>query len=160
MNCERMGVLLLAVVDGRATPEERERVSAHVAGCEVCARKLDEMGATWSALDALPTADASAWFETRLRARMAEMPAGHNWAAWLPGSARWAAVVALVAIALWFSVRPPILRRAPATNAQSQEDFAVIKNLPELENYDVISNFEALSALPGAQSVGNSQQTE
>lgn len=160
MNCEKMDALLLAVIDSRATPEERERVMAHAAGCGICARKLEELQATWSALDTLPSVEPSAWFDTRLRARMNELPSRRGWTGWLPAGLRWAAVAALVAATLWFSLRPPERRPAPAVTAQTQQDFAVIKNLPELENYDVISNFDALSALPGAQAVNNSQQTE
>jgi anti-sigma factor RsiW len=160
MNCERMGALLLAVVDGRATAEERELVNQHVAGCAGCARRMQDMRATWSALDAMPTAEPSPWFDARLRARLREPAPKRVRLGWLPGGARWAAMAALVvAIAIWISLRPPVQRPAPAAATENQ-DFAVVKNLPELENYDVISNFEALSALPGAQTVGNPQQAE
>lgn len=161
MNCHGMEASLLTVVDGRATAEEREQVAKHVAGCSTCARRLEEMSATWTALDGLPAIEPSAWFDARLRARMNEPLPKRAWLGGLPVSVRWGAVaVALAALTIWISLRPQVARRAPTASVQSQEDFAVIKNLPELENYDVISNFEALSALPGAQTVANSNQME
>ncbi|HVC00169.1 MAG TPA: zf-HC2 domain-containing protein [Candidatus Dormibacteraeota bacterium] len=161
MNCKPMEALLLAVVDGRATAEERDRAGRHVAGCQACARRLEEMSATWSALEELPAVEPSAWFDTRLAARMRESQPKAGWLGRLPKGMRWIAVAAaLAAMAIWISLRPPAGRPAPATSPQNQQDFAVIQNLPELENYDVISNFEALSALPGAQTVDHSQQME
>ncbi len=161
MNCKPVETLLLGVVDGRATAEERDRVSGHVATCEACARHLEELGATWSALDELPTVEPSPWFDTRLAARMREPLPKTNWLGRLPAGMRWIAVTAaLVAMAVWISLRLPAGRPAPAPNPQNRQDFAVIQNLPALENYDVISNFEALSALPGAQTVDHSQQME
>jgi anti-sigma factor RsiW len=158
MNCEKMESLLLAVVDGRATSEEQERVAAHAAACPSCAQRMEEMSAIWAGLDSLPSVEPSPWFDARLRARMSEPLPKTPWFVRLPSGARWAAVAALVAVALWVSLRPAMRRPAPAVTAPTQQDFAVIKNLPELENYDVISNFEALSALPGAQTVSGDQQ--
>jgi hypothetical protein len=37
---------------------------------------------------------------------------------------------------------------AAVAQASSESDFRMINDLPELENYDVLSNFDALSALP------------
>lgn len=160
MNCEPVEALLLAVVDGRATAEERELVNQHVASCAGCARRMEEMRATWSALDALPAAEPSPWFDAQLRARLRDPAPKRSRPGWLPGGARWAAMAALVvAIAIWISLRPPVQRPAPTATTENQ-DFTVVKNLPELENYDVISNFEALSALAGAQTVGTPQQAE
>jgi hypothetical protein len=34
------------------------------------------------------------------------------------------------------------------TQASSEADFRMINDLPELENYDVLTNFDALSDLP------------
>ena len=38
---------------------------------------------------------------------------------------------------------------AQADKISAEKDFGMIQNLPELENYDVISKFDALSELPG-----------
>ncbi|HVB35447.1 MAG TPA: zf-HC2 domain-containing protein [Patescibacteria group bacterium] len=162
MKCEAMEALLLAAIDGRASTEERERVAGHLARCEACTRRMEQLKATWSALDALPSIEPSAWFDTRVRARMREPLPKAGRLGRLPAGLRWyLTAAALIALAIWISLRPPASRPAPvAKSPQNQQDFAVIQNLPELENYDVISNFEALPALPGAQSVGNSQPVE
>lgn len=163
MKCKGMEPLLLATLDGRASAEEREQVADHLSLCESCARKMEEMNATWSALDELPTIEPSAWFDTRVRARMRETLPKADWLGRLPGSMRWyaaAAAVGLIVLALWIGLRPLANRPTPAKKLQTQQDFAVIQNLPVLENYDVISNFEALPDLPGAQTVSNSQQVE
>lgn len=151
MICQEMESALLAVVDGRATAGDRDRVAAHAASCAGCARRLEDFRAVWSSLDALEAMEPSAGFDARLRARL-EAPSGPSlWPAWFPARARWAALaIATVAIALWFSVRPLLRQPAPA-RAENPEDFAAVKNLPVLENYDLLSNFDALSALPGAQ---------
>jgi anti-sigma factor RsiW len=152
MNCERIEAALLAVVDGRATREERERVAEHVAACAACARQAEEMRAVWSGLDRLPELEPSPSFDARLRARLAEEQNRPRLFAWMAGNMRLVAVVAaLVAVAAWFSLRPVAQRPAPQAAAQSQEDFSVVKNLPVLENYDVVSNLDVLSDLPGAE---------
>lgn len=157
MNCERIEAALLAVVDGRATPEDRRRVETHVATCDSCARRIEEMRGVWTSLDRLEGLEPSPAFDARLRARMAEQQARAGWRAWLPSHLRLVAVTAaLLAVAVWVSLRPA--RRPAAPAPENQEDFAVVKNLPVLENYDVIANFDALSALPGAQTTAPPKQ--
>ena len=159
MNCERIEASLLAVVDGRAAREDRERVAEHIATCPACSQRIEAMRQAWVALDRLPAVEPSAGFDARLRARMAEQQARAIWLGWLPAHRRLLALAAallLVAVA-WISLRPAMHHAAPA-NPENQEDFAVVKNLPALENYDVISNFDALSALPGAQEAAPQSQ--
>lgn len=151
MNCERIEASLLAVVDGRATNEERERVAEHAIACTACARRMEQMRSVWIDLDSLPAIEPWPSFDARLRARIAEQPARSRFLGWMTGNMRLVAVAAaLVAVAVWFSLRPALQRPAPET-AQSQQDFAVVKNLPVLENYDVVSNLDVLSDLPGAE---------
>lgn len=153
MNCERVEAALLAVVDGRATREERERVAEHAAACNACARRMEQIRAVWSELDRLPEIEPSPAFDARLRTRLAEEPGRPRLFGWMAGNMRWLAVAAaLVAVVVWFSLRPMARRPAPQAPAESnQEDFSVVKNLPVLENYDVVSNLDVLSDLPGAQ---------
>lgn len=151
MKCERIESALLAVIDGRATAGERRLVAIHTAACAACARRLEEMRAAWSALEKLPPIEPSAGFDARLRARIAGQPRPAGWLSWFPAHLRAVAAIAVLAVlAVWLSLRPTIYRPAP-TEVQSQEDFAVVKNLPVLEDYDVVSSLDALSALPGAQ---------
>ena len=158
MDCERIEASLLAVIDGRAASEERERVEGHLAVCGACARRMEQMRAVWSDLESLPAIEPSPSFDARLRARMAGQPAPSGLFGWLTGNMRLIAVVAaLVAVAVWITLRPAIQRPAP-TSGQTQQDFAVVKNLPVLENYDVVSNFDVLSDLPGAEDTSTQSQ--
>jgi anti-sigma factor RsiW len=158
MDCERMDASLLAVIDGRAANEERESVEDHLAGCGACARRMQQLRAVWSDLDSLPAIEPSPAFDARLRARIAERPAPSRLFGWMTGNLRLVAVVAaLVAVAVWISLRPAIQRPAPEP-ARSQQDFAVVKNLPVLENYDVVSNLDVLSDLPGAEDTSTQPQ--
>jgi anti-sigma factor RsiW len=154
MNCQRIESALLAVLDGRATPAEREQAAGHIAECADCARRMESLRGTWTALDHLPAIEPSPLFDARLRARLAAEVAAPRprWFAWPLAHLRLVALAAgLVAVtAAWYSYRPSPGLPAPAQE-QSQQDFAVVKNLPVLENYDVLSNFDALTALPGAQ---------
>jgi anti-sigma factor RsiW len=157
MDCERMEAALLAVVDGRAADEERERVEGHVAACAACARRMEQMRAVWTGLDSLPSIEPSASFDARLRMRIAEQPARPRLFGWMTWNMRLVAVVAaLAAVAVWVSLRP---QRPISQAAQSQQDFAVVKNLPVLENYDVVSNLDVLSDLPGAEQAGAQPQS-
>jgi anti-sigma factor RsiW len=159
MDCERIEASLLAVVDGRAANEERERVEAHVAACSACARRMEGMRSIWSDLDSLPAIEPSPSFDARLRARIAAQPGRPGLFGWMTGNLRLVAVVAaLVAVAAWISFRPIAGPTAP-TAVQSQQDFAVVKNLPVLENYDVVSNFDVLSDLPGAEDIATQPQS-
>lgn len=159
MKCEQVRNCLPAVLDGRVSGEERDRVNAHLDACAVCARQAEEMRSVWLALDELPAIEPSLGFDARLRARLAAQLAGSRLFAWFPMRIGLAAALAVVAVAAWFSLRP-IVGPHRARNPQSQDDFAVVKNLPVLENYDVIANFDALSALPGAQTAAPQQQME
>jgi hypothetical protein len=118
---------------------------------------MEQMRGVWTELDHLPVLEPSAGFDARLRARLAAAPAQPRWLGWFTGNLRLVAVVAaLVAAAVWLSLRPPAIRPAP-NGAQSQADFVVVKNLPVLENYDVVSSFDALSDLPGADQPASAQ---
>jgi anti-sigma factor RsiW len=151
MTCAQIENALLAVLDARASRDERERVEIHLASCPACAQRLEEMRAVWVALDNLPAVDPSPAFDARVRARLADQHRRLRLLGWLPVPA-WAtaAVLALALGGFWFAMRPSRSLQV-RTAVQSQDDFSAVENLPVLENYDVISNFDALSALPGAQ---------
>lgn len=160
MKCKQLELALLAVTDGRASASERQLVESHVAICSACARRLEELRSVWSALDAVPAAEPSPAFDSRLRTRMAEEPSRTGRFAWFPARLRMVAAVAALAVAvLWISLRPTIYHPGPTpAEVQSQEDFTVVKNLPVLEDYDVVSSLDALSALPGAQSAASAPE--
>jgi hypothetical protein len=48
---------------------------------------------------------------------------------------------------------PAIQATNQVNKVSAEKDFGMIRDLPELENYDVISKFDALSELPGSTAV-------
>lgn len=155
MNCEKMSNLLVSYLDGRANAEERSSVEAHLNACAACREKAEEFRRLWSAMGEVPEIEPSFAFDARLRQRIATDARPRRWA-WLMPSPRLAgAVAALVALAIFVSVRPnkPMVVGNSPTN--SEEQFRMIKDLGVLENYDVLNSFDALSDLPAAQPLAN-----
>jgi anti-sigma factor RsiW len=50
MECDRAGGLLSGLVDNALRPLARLRVSRHVAGCDACATKVEELRAMQAAV--------------------------------------------------------------------------------------------------------------
>jgi len=148
MNCERIEKQLIAYMDGRATATERSEVEAHLADCGACRTRAEEFRLLWGVLDEAPQAETSPAFDARLRARIAAEPPRQSLWAWLVPSPRLAlAVSLLLVLSVWIS-SVPAPGPAVAEVAQSEAEFKMIKDLPVLEDYDVLANFEALSELP------------
>ena len=156
MNCEKIENKWIAYFDGKASASERREVEAHIQACGACAQRAAEYRALWGVLDELPPISPSASFDAAVRARVAaEVPARISWR-WLVPSPRLAfALSCLLVLSAWFASRPTQVEPLPVatttaatTQASSEADFRMINDLPELENYDVLTNFDALSDLP------------
>jgi anti-sigma factor RsiW len=147
MNCEKISKLLIPCVDGKATAAERREVNSHLAGCAVCRARVDEFGKLSSVLGELPFVEPSFGFDAQLRARIASAEARPNWLSWLVPSPRLTcAMGVLLVLSVWFAARPLGVGSTKPLTAENQ--FQMINNLPVLEDYDVVSNFDALSDLP------------
>ncbi len=150
MNCERMETRLIAYMDGRATTAERAEVESHVADCAGCRARVEEFRRLWSVLDEAPGIEVSPAFDARLRGRIAAEPRT-GWLGWFVPQPRLAlAMTLLVALAAWIATLPPAPSNHNSELAQ-EEEFKMIKDLPVLENLDVLANFEALSEVPPAK---------
>jgi len=66
---EHPGALLSAFADGAVTPEERQQVGEHLAGCEQCRRELDSIRAMRDAFAGLPFIEPPSWFLPGVLAR-------------------------------------------------------------------------------------------
>jgi anti-sigma factor RsiW len=159
-NCAAIESKLIVYLDGRAQPAERHAVEEHLSGCASCRARAEEFRALWTVLDDLPSISPSPAFDASLRARIAAEPARRGFWDWLPSPRLAFAVTALLAMSVWLSSVPRVitkpsmvghaLQSIQATKVTAEADFGMIRDLPVLENFDVISKFDALSELPNS----------
>jgi anti-sigma factor RsiW len=144
MNCTRMENKILAYVDGRLKESERLEMEKHVAGCGACQLRVNEFRAVTSLLDEVPQIEPSAAFDVRVRARVAAEPVKQGWWAWFTPSPRVAFAASLLLLAtVWIGSRPTDPRTLTAA-----DEAQINQDLPVLENFDVLSDFGALTDLP------------
>jgi anti-sigma factor RsiW len=155
MNCQRIEQDLVAYLDGRADPARRRQVDEHLLACPACRERALEFRALWSVLDEVPAISPSPAFDAAVRQRVAAEPRRASRWAWLVPSPRLGfALTAVLVLAVWLSsVRAPRQPPVAAAPQSSETEFAMIRELPVLEDYDVLQGFDALSELPVQQAV-------
>jgi anti-sigma factor RsiW len=145
MSCNRIEERILPYVDGRLKASEQREVEKHLADCAACRVRVNEFRAVSGLLDELPQIEPSAAFDARVRARVAAEPLKQNWWAWFAPSPRVAFAASMLLLAtVWIGARQGNVMAPPPVDQPDQ----LASDLPVLENYDVLSNFEALSDLP------------
>jgi anti-sigma factor RsiW len=156
MSCGRMENKILSYVDGRLKESERLEMDKHLAGCSACELRVTEFRAVSSLLDELPVIAPSPAFDVRVRARVAAEPVKQVWWGWFAPSPRVAMAGALLAgCMIWVGLRPSgVAALTPATEAE------INQNMPVLEDYDVLSNFEPLVDLPQPVADDGAQQQQ
>lgn len=138
MSCRGMENKILGYVDGRLKEGERLEMDKHLETCAACRLRVSEFRAVSALLEELPMIEPSAAFDVRVRARVAAEPAKQSWWAWFTPSPRVAFAASMLLLAsLWMGMysgwnQPQV----------AQED------IPVLENYDLLSNFDVLTELP------------
>jgi anti-sigma factor RsiW len=151
MSCKRIENKLISYMDGRAGTSDRRAVESHLKECAVCRARVEGFAGVWSVLSEVPALEPSPAFEARLRARLAAEPQRSGfWAGLadvLPAPRLALAVTLLAAFTIWQSSRP-VSVSVPASPVSSEADFRMIQDLPVLENYDVLTSFDALSQVP------------
>lgn len=149
MNCQGMEQDLIAYLDGKASPAARRQVEAHLHACAACQERAEEFRAVWSVLDEVPVLSPSPAFDAAVRQRVNAEQSHAGWWAWLVPSPRLGfAATAVVALALWLSFTHIPSQPAVASVPRNSDEFAMIRELPVLEDYDVLQSFDALSELP------------
>ena len=149
-NCEKISKGLIAYLEQRANPAERRDVEEHLAGCAACQTRAEEFRALWRVMEEVPAIEPSFGFDARVRQRVAAEP-HRNWFGWFAPQARFVLSAAvLVALTVWVTKLPqnnnhPVTPTSVAENPSSDQDFDAIKDLGVLENYDVLTKFDALS---------------
>jgi anti-sigma factor RsiW len=129
---------ILGYVDGRLKESERLEVEKHLATCAACRLRVHEFRAVSGLLDELPVIEPSAAFDLRVHARVAAEPVKQSWWAWFTPSPRVAFAASLLLLAtVWMGTHS---RNNPPQIAQD--------DIPVLENYDVLANFDPLTELP------------
>lgn len=143
MSCRRMENKIVAYVDGRLKESERLEMEKHFSACGACQLRVNEFRAVTGLLDELPEIEPSAAFDVRVRARVAAEPVKQGWWAWFTPSPRVAFAASLLLLAtVWIGSQTPEHALTAADEAQINQD------LPVLENFDVLSDFGALTDLP------------
>lgn len=160
MSCDRMESRILPYVDGRLKASEQRDVEAHLAECPVCRVRVNEFRAVSGLLDELPQIEPSGAFDARVRARIAAEPAKQSWWAWLAPSPRVAFAASLLLLAtVWVGSRPGTPEGRPNYLAERPGPIIIDSNdLPVLENFDVLANFEPLTDLSQSAPGDDEQQ--
>ena len=157
MNCGHAEKNLVAYLDGKLHSAERRQFEAHLATCAACRERADGFRSVWNVLDELPAFAPSPAFDVRVRARVEQEPRRAGFWSWIVPSPRMAfAVTALLIASIWLSSFQPgriptAHPSAGAANQNAEAEFGMIKDLPVLEDYDVLTSFDALSELPVQQ---------
>ena len=149
MSCGRMEKQMLPYVDGRLKVSEQREVETHLADCAACRLRVNEFRAVSGLLDELPEIEPSGAFDARVRARVAAEPVKQSWWTVFMPSPRAALAASMLLLAtIWIGSRPsnvnPTNGGANGTTAQGIDP----NDLPVLENYDILANFEPLEDLP------------
>ena len=155
MKCEQMESQLIAYLDGRVTAHERREVEQHLSACAECRARVEGFRGVWKVLEETRAAEPSAWFDARLRQRIAAEPAPGMWVrmgAWLPQPRLALASLTLIAVGFWAAAVTHPQIQAPAANAvamSEDQNFRMIKNMQVLENYEVLKDLDALNGPQG-----------
>lgn len=154
MKCEDVSRELIAYLDRRANSAERSQVEEHLGACVVCRTRAEQFRRLWSVLDEVPAIEPSFAFDARVRERVAAEPPP-RWFGWLVPQPRMALSVALLLVlGVWMAKLPPV----DSSLAAKTQDFEAVKDLGVLENYDVLTKFDALSELPTSAPDSDKQQ--
>jgi anti-sigma factor RsiW len=151
MKCEEVSKELVGYLDRRANSAERRQVEDHLLECAACRTRAEEFRGVWNVLEEMPAIEPSFGFDARVRQRLAAEPKA-RWFSWVVPQPRLAFSLALlVALSVWL-VRMPQRHSVdvPTTAANETEQFQEIRDLPVLENYEVLTKLDALSELSPA----------
>jgi anti-sigma factor RsiW len=140
---------MMPYVDGRLKVAEQRAVEAHLADCAACRVRVNEFRSISGLLDELPQIEPSGAFDARVRARVAAEPVKESWWAVFAPSPRAALAASMLLLAtIWVGSRPAVTVPASSTTAAVNPTNINPNDLPVLENYDILANFEPLEDLP------------
>src|SRR5947209_7190658 len=148
MSCSRMEKQIFPYVDGRLKPADIRAVESHLESCATCRVRVNEFRSVSGLLDELPQIEPSGAFDARVRARVAAEPVKQSWwSVFMPSPRAAFAASFLLLASIWVGTHsnntPANLQNAPSAQAAIDPN-----DLPVLENYDILANFEPLEDLP------------
>jgi hypothetical protein len=155
MKCDEIREVMPDLASGlmEVTPE----IGGHLAGCGVCAGKMEEFRKTMALLDEWKTPEPSPYFDVRLQARLREEMAKPQagWLAWLrrPVLASALTVLMGIGIGLFFTKSDGMYGSrdneiAIVDQIQVSEPGTAVSDLKALEkNHDLYSDFDLLDDL-------------
>lgn len=148
MKCEEVSKELIGYLDRRANSAERKQVEEHLIDCGACRTRAEGFRNVWTALEEVPAIEPSFGFDARVRQRVAAEPRP-QWFRWLVPQPRLAFSMALLfALSVWIAKLPTHnTNSTSATAVNESEQFQAIKDLNVLDNYEVLTKFDALSEL-------------
>jgi anti-sigma factor RsiW len=161
MSCTRMETRLLGYIDGRLKEKEQREMEKHLAACPTCMVRVNEFRSVSSLLDELPQIEPSAAFDVRVRARIAAEPVKQDWWSWLGAAPRVLVAASMLLLAtVWVGHRPADNANMANPNGGEEAQIMQDQDLPVLENYDVLANFEPLTELSQPVSADDSSDQE
>lgn len=161
MKCEEVSKELIGYLDRRANSAERQQVEEHLLECVACRTRAEEFRNVWNVLEEVPAIEPSFGFDARVRQRVTAEPRP-RWFTWFVPQPRLAFSLALLlALSVWVARLPHRGSVVVSTTAANEsEQFQEIKDLGVLENYEVLTKFDALSELtPAAVQSGDQDRT-
>jgi hypothetical protein len=151
-----METKILGYIDGRLKAGEQREMEKHLASCPTCTVRVNEFRMVGDLLGELPMIEPSDAFDVRLAARIAAEPVKQPWWSWLGAAPRVLVAASMLLLAtVWIGNRP-LERTDVASNGGGSDEGQVMQqqdqdqDLPVLENYDILANFEPLTELPQA----------
>src|ERR1700719_4287571 len=159
MSCTRMETRLLGYIDGRLKEKEQREMEKHLATCLPCTVRVNEFRSVSSLLDELPQIEPSPAFDVRVRARIAAEPVKQDWWSWLGAAPRVLVAASMLLLAtVWVGHRPADSANMASSTSSDENQIMQDQDLPVLENYDVLANFEPLTELSQADSTDDSSE--
>ena len=164
MNCQRLETLWVPYLDGELPAGQQKAVAAHLAACVSCAERVKGFAEVSGLLEQWPGIEPSPWFNTRLQQRLAQETTSAGWLR--NGFLRLIApplhnpilamtmlvVVCLAVILTTYSPAPPeqLASEQPSVTvalASGLDEVSLYRNLPVLEDWEMLRNFEVLQEL-------------
>jgi anti-sigma factor RsiW len=140
---------MMPFVDGRLKVNEQREVEAHLAACAACRVRVNEFRAVSGLLDELPQIEPSGAFDARVRARVAAEPVKQSWWAVFAPSPRAAFAASMLLLAtIWVGSHSSKFNTSDSGSNGATAQNIDPNDLPVLENYDMLANFEPLTQLP------------